>query len=89
MSRDKIGQALKSVKGRVERKLVSKGSKSEREAIVLVTDEGEEFLLRRRGGNPFTDAALDKLVGKVITLKGTLLQKLLLMDEWKEDKPEK
>jgi hypothetical protein len=38
---------------------------------MLVTDEGE-FRLRRKGGNPFGDPSLDRLVGKRIEAEGTV-----------------
>jgi hypothetical protein len=76
--------------GRVARKAVSGGSKSERNAIVLIDAGGKYLILRRRGGHPFVDEVLDGLVGKDITLTGTVFDGLVLMDEWREaDGPEK
>ncbi len=46
------------------------GSKSERVAVVLRTDAGEQHILRRRGGHAFRDQVLEALVGKAITGTG-------------------
>jgi hypothetical protein len=57
------------VKGTVARRPYAVGSKSEHEAVVLITDEGE-FRLQRKGGNPFHDPTLEKLIGKEIEAEG-------------------
>lgn len=57
------------VKGTVARRPYAVGSKSEHEAVVLITDEGE-FRLQRKGGNPFHDPSLEKLIGKEIEAEG-------------------
>ncbi|HVR39788.1 MAG TPA: hypothetical protein VMU84_11890 [Thermoanaerobaculia bacterium] len=69
--------------GSVVRKLMLEGTKSEHEAIVLVSPEGE-FLLRRLEGNAFGgDPELDGLVGKRIRAKGDLAGGYtLIMDEY-------
>ena len=51
----------KTVAGKVVRRRVSAGSKSEREAIVLETREGD-YVLRRKGGNPFRDESLPRAI---------------------------
>ncbi len=60
------------------------GSKSEREAVYLVTGSGEEYVLRRQGGNPFQDPELDKLVGKTIVAEGKVTGYTLIMSSWRE-----
>ena len=70
--------------GTVIRKPFAIGSKSERDGIFLSTERGDEYLLRRLGGNPFHDPALDDLVGKKITCTGTLTGYTMLMEAWKE-----
>ena len=70
--------------GRVTKKLFAEGSKSEREAVVLVTDAGE-YVLRRKGGNPFFDAELETLVGKSIKGEGDLTGYTFLMTGWTEE----
>lgn len=71
------------ITGHVTKKLFAAGSKSEREAVVLVTDEGE-FVLRRKGGNPFFDSQLEDLVGKTIRCEGDLTGYTFLMTSWTE-----
>jgi hypothetical protein len=55
--------------GMVIRKRINPGSKSEHDAVVLVTDAGE-LKLRRQGGNPFADPELERLVGQRIHCDG-------------------
>ena len=69
--------------GTVFKKIFARGSKSEHEAVCLRTGE-EEFVLRRRGGNAFSDPALDKLVGKEIEADGEVVGHTLLLDSWSE-----
>jgi len=63
--------------GRVTRGLVSKGSKSEREAVLLEMPTGR-FVLRRKGGNAFSDSQLEELVGCEIEAEGTLVGQTLI-----------
>lgn len=72
--------------GRVVKKRVGRGSKSEHDAVLLSTDRGE-FLLRRQGGNPFADRVLDGLVGKVIECEGTVLGTTLVLSTWRVSAP--
>ena len=60
------------ITGIVSRDLVAKGSKSERTAVVLRTQDGKQFVLRREGGNAFRDQVLEDLVGKTITGSGVV-----------------
>jgi hypothetical protein len=69
--------------GNVVRKQVAQGSKSERPAILLQTDEGE-YVLRIQGGNAFHDPRLEQLVGKRIRARGQLHGYTFLMDDWAE-----
>ncbi len=69
--------------GQVVKKPFGTGSKSEREAIMLETDEGE-YVLRRQGGNPFHDQELEKLVGKTIEVDGKITGYTLLISHWTE-----
>jgi hypothetical protein len=64
--------------GLVQKKLMCQGSKSERCAVVLTTDDGE-FILRRSGGNPFNDEVLNALVGQTITVEGEIRCNVLFM----------
>lgn len=67
--------------GTVIRKTFAKGSKSEHQAVYLVTAD-EKYVLRRRGGNPFNDPELQNLVGKTIRCTGTVSEYMLLISEW-------
>lgn len=71
--------------GTVVKKLFARGSKSEHEAVCLVTDQGE-FVLRRQGGNPFSDPELDKLVGKQIRCEGQVVGYTLIISALTEVK---
>ena len=68
--------------GQVIRKTFARGSKSEHEAVFLVTPE-REYKLVRADGNPFHDPDLDALVGKRIACSGTVEDYLLTLDDWK------
>jgi hypothetical protein len=57
--------------GRVVRKPFGRGSKSERQAIVLRTADGD-YVLRRQGGLAFGDPDLERLVGRRLRCQGTL-----------------
>jgi len=70
-------------KGRVIKEVFAKGSKSERPAVLLDTGS-ERYVLRRQGGNPFSDPALDKLVGKTISASGNVTGYTLIMSDWSE-----
>jgi hypothetical protein len=74
--------------GRVIKRIFAQGSKSEREAILLVNKEGEH-LLRRRGGNPFYDPALEELVGKTIRAEGDFTGTTMIISDWTEIGDEK
>jgi hypothetical protein len=78
--------SAKEITGRVIKHLAAKGSKSERQAVFLETDNEGSFLLRRRGGNPFFDPILQKLVGKTIHCKGILTEHTLIISDWAEIK---
>lgn len=72
-----------TLRGRVVRKRVSIGSKSEHDALVLVTADGQEYTLRRQGGNPFRDPQLDPLEGKQIECEGIDRDGQVIMTAWK------
>ena len=59
------------LKGTVVEGSFGKGSKSEHNAVYLDTGE-KKYRLKRRGGNPFYDESLHRLVGKTIAAEGTL-----------------
>jgi hypothetical protein len=59
------------------------GSKSEHQAVKLVTDRGT-YVLRRQGGNAFRDPTLEKLVGKTIECEGRVSGTTLIITDWRE-----
>ena len=66
--------------GRIVKKTFGKGSKSEHEAIFLVTGD-REYVVRRQGQNPFEpDLALQHLVGKTVTCSGIVRDYVLYVD---------
>ena len=68
--------------GRVTKRLLYPGTKSEHEGLVLLTPEGE-YKLRRQGGNPFWDETLASLEGKQIEGEGILRKGHFIMSGWK------
>lgn len=74
--------------GLVAKQQVARGSKSEHEAVVLQTAEGP-LKLRRVGGNAFSDAVLNQLVGQEISCEGQIHSGQLLITNWQvETKPQ-
>jgi len=70
------------LRGRVIKRRLFRGTKSEHEGIVLLAPEGE-FKLRRQGGNPFRDATLASLEGKEIEGDGILRKGQFIMSGWR------
>jgi hypothetical protein len=69
------------LRGRVVKKRLYAGSKSEHEGLILVAPEGE-FKLQRRGGNPFWDETLAQLEGREIEAEGTLKETRFIASGW-------
>jgi hypothetical protein len=67
--------------GRVVQGPFARGSKSERQAVFIETGDGR-YVLRRQGGNPLADPALDALVGKTIRCTAWLTEHTLIMSAW-------
>lgn len=72
-----------SYEGQVVRKRHAPGSKSDREAVMLDVGD-EELVLRRFGGNAFSDDVLDKLVGHRIRGMGQRVGCTLILRDWIE-----
>ncbi len=70
------------LQGTVSKKVLSAGSKSERSAVVLTTDDGTEFVLRMRGGHPMLDPNLESLVGNQVRLQGNSHRNIFFIDAW-------
>jgi hypothetical protein len=69
------------LRGRVSKKVLYIGTKSEHEAITLTTIQGE-YKLRRKGGNAFMDETLLNLAGKEIEGEGVVRGNQFIMDTW-------
>ena len=69
------------LRGRVIKKHLYAGTKSEHEGLVLVTAEGE-FKLQRKGGNPFWDETIAELEGKEIEAEGVLKESRFTLSHW-------
>lgn len=69
------------VSGLVVKKPFAAGSKSAHPATFLETSTGS-YVLRRRDGNPFYDAELEKLVAKNIRCTGILTGNTLIISDW-------
>jgi hypothetical protein len=65
--------------GTVERGPFGTGSKSERDAVWVDTPQGR-YVLRRKDGPTFGDAALDRYVGKRVTCSGFIVGYALLAE---------
>jgi len=72
-----------SYEGQVIRKRHAAGSKSDREAVMLDVGD-EELVLRRFGGNAFSDDVLDRLVGHRIRGMGQRVGCTLILRDWVE-----
>ena len=69
------------LEGDVVRKRIHTGSKSEHDAAMLVTADGE-FKLRVQGGNPFLDPEVEALVGKRIRGEGLVSARQFIMERY-------
>jgi hypothetical protein len=74
------------ITGTVARAQIAPGSKSDRGGVVLRTQKGDEYVLRRMGGNAFRDEALDELVGATITATGLVAGQTFIMKDWTVEK---
>jgi hypothetical protein len=83
MKADKKQNDQVALNGKVVKKKFAEGSKSEHDAICLETDNGS-FVLRRKGGNPFNDPELHKLIGERVEAMGIINNTLFLADEVKK-----
>ena len=70
-----------TLSGNVIRKTFARGTKSERTGIYITTGTAE-YLLRRQGGNPFSDPELERLVGCRIRCDGVLHDYTFIMTSY-------
>ena len=66
--------------GTVVKKPWAVGTKSEHEAVVLETKD-KDYVLRRKGGNPFQDPELDRHVGGFFAFEGELINDYIFVIE--------
>jgi len=71
-----------TITGKVLKRRIAPGSKSDRVGAVLKDGAGRLYALRRAGGNAFRDAMVDGLVGKTITGAGIISGGSFIMDDW-------
>ena len=71
-----------TMRGLVGRELYAPGSKSEHPAVVLTTDDGRTYLLRRPLANPYADEVLESLVGQRVEATGQVHRDVLLLEEF-------
>ncbi len=73
------------IAGRLVHDQVATGSKGERRALVLEADGGAVHLVRRRGAPAWGDADADlaELVGRRVSVTGTVVGGTLLVDAWR------
>lgn len=76
---DATPRRVDDLRGTVERGPFGAGSKSAREAVWIDTRQGR-FVLRRKDGPTFGDAALDRYVGKRVTCSGFIVGYALLAE---------
>ena len=70
-------------RGNVVQKHVAKGSKSDRLAVVMISeDDSREYVLRRLGCNPFHDRELDKLIGCHLVCEGEVSGQTLILKRY-------
>lgn len=80
MSESNVGpRRVDGLTGAVRRGPFGAGSKSERMAIWIDTDDGS-FVLRRKEGPTYGDPALDRYVGRRVTCDGFILDHTLLAE---------
>jgi hypothetical protein len=71
------------LRGTVRQRRYAAGSKSEHDAVTLVTDDGE-FRLQRKDANPFEDPGLREYVGKRVEAAGLIAGPSLIVEDLKE-----
>ena len=76
-SRDEEGESM-IIEGRVIKRRIAVGTKSEHDAVMLSTESGD-YVLRRQGGNAFRDPELDRLVGETVSCDGVIHGHTLLV----------
>jgi len=71
----------RTVEGWVSRDTYAAGSKSEHAALLLTTDDGTRYLLRRLRGPAYADPELDPLAGHRVEVTGLIHRDVFLMEQ--------
>lgn len=66
--------------GRVERVALAQGTKSAHAGMVLVLADGTRHVLRRAGGNAYSDPYFTAMEGRSVSLRGRLRPGFFLVD---------
>ena len=69
-------EAPERLRGAVTRQRVRQGTAGAHEAVILHTDGGEDLILQRVSGNPFSDPETNNLVGQRVTVEGYRMNKI-------------
>lgn len=73
---------VRNIRGEVSEGKYGEGSKSERRALFIDTQQGR-FILRRKGGPAFADESLEHYLGRAVECDGFLLGTTLLFERIK------
>lgn len=75
---------MSEILGKISRRLLAQGTKSEHPGMVLEDARGQLHVLRRVGGNPFRDPELEALEGRRLRLLGRATEGFFLVERWEE-----
>lgn len=78
--------SIQTFRGKVYKRPVGKGSKSDRIANAILTDDGRDLVLRREGANALEDMVLDALEGKTVTVTGVVHSYVFIVHDFREEK---
>lgn len=73
-------ERVEKLRGRVTKGPYARGSKSERQAVFIETDDGR-YVLRRKTGPVFADAKLKRFVGHTVECDGFFVGTTLLAEK--------
>jgi hypothetical protein len=69
-----------SLHGRVTQGLYGKGSKSERKAMFIETNDARQYILRRKTGPAFDDSQLTQYIGHEVKCDGFVVGMTLMAE---------
>jgi len=75
---------MSEIVGKISKRLLAQGTKSEHRGMVLEDAQGLQHVLRRVGGNPFRDPELEALEGRRLRLLGRATEGFFLVERWEE-----